>query len=73
MMISQDGHCLYALSTSTGYVGETGQPDINVYGMKCDCGLKEVQSIVDGLGSEEMREAEGDIINGVVGLALYSS
>lgn len=56
------------------------QPQIFVYEMQCDCGLKIVQNIEDGLPDEDTRAAEntgyimnasGSLVNGIAGLALY--
>lgn len=78
MVLSPDFQYLYALST--GHTDESEQPQIFVYEMQCDCGLKIVQNIEDGLPDEDTRAAEntgyimnasGSLVNGIAGLALY--
>jgi len=69
MDIHPDNRFLYALST--GHNDGTGQPRIYVYEMGCDCGLREVQAIADGLDTEEMRIEQDGVLFGVVGLGLY--
>ena len=41
--------------------------------MECDCGLKEVQVVQNGLDSESQRNATAGVVNGYVGLAAYSN
>ncbi len=68
MIQSLENKFLYALST--GATDGSGQPSIYVYEMTCDCGLKFVQRIEDGLESETERMP---VVNGYAGIALYSS
>ena len=70
MIQSADSKYLYALST--GAQTEDLQPLIYVYEMTGDCGLKQVQVIADGLDDEATRSAaDGGVVNGYVGLALF--
>lgn len=71
MIQSLDYNHLYALST--GHTDGLGQPSIYVYEMTCDCGLKFVQRIEDGLESETERQDTAGEVNGYVGMALYTS
>lgn len=71
MIQSLDYNHLYALST--GHTDGLGQPSIYVYEMTCDCGLKFVQRIEDGLESETERQDTAGVLNGYVGMALYTS
>ncbi|KAL7491876.1 hypothetical protein ACHAWT_001167, partial [Skeletonema menzelii] len=73
MIQSLEYKFLYALST--GHTDGSGQPSIYVYEMTCDCGLKFVQRIEDGLEPETERERQdtNGVVNGYVGIALYTS
>ena len=71
MIQSLEYRFLYALST--GHTDGSGQPSIYVYEMTCDCGLKFVQRIEDGLESETERQVTAGVLNGYVGIALYTS
>jgi len=71
MIQSLEYKFLYALST--GHTDGSGQPSIYVYEMTFDCGLKFVQRIEDGLESETEREDTAGVVNGYVGIALYTS
>ena len=73
MIQSHDYKYLYAFST--GHTEDARQPSIHVYEMTCGCELKPVQIIEDGLDTEEARRDDdpSGVLNGYVGLALYSS
>ncbi len=71
MIQSMDHKFLYALST--GGTDGSGQPAIYVYEMECDCGLREVQIMQNGLETESQRNVTSGVVNGYVGLATYSS
>jgi len=61
-IFSPDGQYLYALST--GHTSD-GQPQIYVYDVINDCGLREIQVISDGLPNESVTSF------GAVGLAVF--
>ena len=75
MVQSPDFKYLYALST--GHTGETeqtplGQPSIYVYEMECDCTLKEIQVVTDGLLNETVRNETDGGVNGYAGLSMFT-